>query len=187
MPCIDRQFLLSLKDDYSKYESFIETGTYCGDTTFAMEPFFKKVYTIEVKPEFYNQTRMRYNGNKIQFLLGDSSKVFNDILPTIHTDSIFFLDGHFSSGNTGRGEKDCPLIEELVSINNVFKKSGIIIIDDCRLFGKGPSSGACAEDWTQINETTVLNTISDRIINTYYLNSNIATNDRMIIHIRALE
>jgi hypothetical protein len=184
MPCIDKEFLLLLKDDYKKYNTFIETGTYLGETTFAMEPLFQKIVTIEVKDEIYNHTKSQYSGDKIEFLLGDSSNVLNYILPTINTDSIFFLDGHYSSGNTGKGAKDCPLIEELSSINVLFKKQGIIIIDDCRLFGEGPSKGTLAEDWEQVTISAVLNAISNRISDIYYLDSSISKNDRLIIHIK---
>ena len=167
MPSIDKKFLSLLQDDYTKYKTFIETGTLTADTTFEMEPHFEKLFTVEIKKEFYERARSRYKGKKIEFLLGDSSNVFNHILPTINTDAIFFLDGHYSSGNTGKGSKDCPLIEELSIINKSFVKSGIIIIDDRRLFGKGPTVGNCAEDWLNITEAAVLDTIRDRITNTY--------------------
>lgn len=184
MPSIDRNFLLLLKDDYTNYQSFIETGTYMGDTTFCMEPLFKKLYTVEVKPDLHYAAKSKYNGNKIDFLLGDSSKVFMDILPTIDTGSIFFLDGHYSSGITGKGEKDCPLIEELSAINTLFKKAGIIIIDDCRLFGQGPLNSSAEQDWATISETALMDVIRNRVTNMYYLDSGIAKNDRMILHIR---
>jgi hypothetical protein len=186
MPSIDKDFLSLLQDDYKKYNSFVETGTFMGETTFAMEPLFEKIFTIEIKKEFYNAIRSKYHGNKIEFKLGDSSEVFSHILPTINTDCIFFLDGHYSSGNTGKGIKDCPLIEELLLINTLFIKNAIIIIDDCRLFGKGPSTGTLAEDWEHISESAVLNTLSSRITNKYYLDSRIAKNDRMILHIKGL-
>lgn len=182
MPSIDRDFLVLLKDDFTKYGSFIETGTYLGDTIFCMEPLFNRLYTVEVKLELYNVTKSKYRGNKIEFLLGDSSKVFMDILPTIDTDSIFFLDGHYSSGNTGKGEKDCPLIEELTAINTLFKKAGIIIIDDCRLFGQGPLTNL-AEDWTTISVSSIMKVMAYRVTQLYYLDSGIAKNDRMILHI----
>lgn len=100
MPSIDKKFLLKLQDNYN---TFIETGTYLGETINNMEPLFNTLYTIEIKEDFYNNMKKRYYGNKINFLLGDSSLVFQTLLPLINNDSIFFLDGHWSAGNTGRG------------------------------------------------------------------------------------
>ena len=130
MPSIDINFLLSLKDNYTKYKTFVETGTYLGETILDMEKYFEDLYTVEISEKYYNNVKNTYNGNKINFILGDSSKVLNEITKTINNDTIFFLDGHWSSGDTGRGDKDCPLIEEIRSIHDNFKHNAIIIIDD---------------------------------------------------------
>jgi hypothetical protein len=185
MPSLNRNYLNLLKGYNNDYPVFIETGTYQGDTTFAMEPHFSSIYTIELKEQFYNSVKAKYTGSKINFLLGDSSVVLAEILPTIQESAIFFLDGHWSSGDTARGLKDCPLVEELTLINNLFTSAAIIIVDDCRLFGRGPTKGNCNEDWTDISETNILNCIKDRVIDMYYLDSESAQNDRMILHIKA--
>ena len=99
MPSIDNSFLLNLQDDYTKYNCFIETGTFNGDTTFALEPHFEKLYTIEFSEKYYNNTKEKYSGNKINFILGDSSIVFESLLPIITDKCIFFLDGHWSGGD----------------------------------------------------------------------------------------
>jgi hypothetical protein len=182
MPSINREFLDLLKTSYKNYSVFIETGTLVGGTTFAMEPLFEKVYTIELSEKYHNLTKNKYNGNKIEFILGDSSKVFETLLPTLEDKVIFFLDGHWSSGDTGKGVKDCPLIEEITHINNLYKNEAIIIIDDYRLFGKSLSTGL-AEDWSDINKGTLINILKNRIIVTYHLPSELAINDRLVIHI----
>ena len=46
MPSLDNNFLLQLQDDYKNYKTFIETGTFKGSTTFAMEPLFDKICRI---------------------------------------------------------------------------------------------------------------------------------------------
>ena len=188
MPAITKDFLALLRDNYTKYKSFIETGTYLGDTTFSVEPLFNIIYTIEVKENLYNDVKAKYNGNKINFLLGDSSTVFESLLPTIKEKSIFFLDGHWSAGITGKGVKDCPLIEEITHINNLYKHEGILIIDDCRLFGKGPNNKNYDEcNWEDISKDKLLSILLKRISQVYHLPSEHDVNDRLIIHINAAE
>lgn len=177
--------LKGVKDDYTQYNCFIETGTYTGNTTFALEPYFNKIYTIEFSENYYNSTKNRYSGNKINFVLGDSSIVFESLLPNISDKCIFFLDGHWSSGDTGHSSKDCPLDEEITHINNLFTNDAIIIIDDFRLFGLDKSSGKLGEDWSKINKENLLNILKPRINKFYHLDSEDAKDDRLIIHINA--
>ena len=180
MPNINQAFLKNLQDDYTKYPCFIETGTLNGDTTFSLEPYFDKLYTIEFSEKYYNKTKNKYSGNKINFILGDSSIMFKSLLPNITYKCIFFLDGHWSCGDTGRASKDCPLNEEITHINNLFQNEAIIIIDDFRLFGLYKHN-----DWSQINKENLLNILQLRINKVYHLDSTCAKNDRLIIHINA--
>ena len=79
---------------------------------------------------------------------GDSSKIIPTILKKINKNKkcIFWLDGHWSSGDSAKGNKDCPLIDECLGINEFYSANeAIILIDDFRLFGvKGD------QDWTDI-------------------------------------
>jgi hypothetical protein len=185
MPSLDNFFLSQLQDDYTKYPCFIETGTLNGDTTFALEPYFEKLYTIEFSEKYYTGTKNNYRGNKINFILGDSSIVFESLLPTISEKCVFFLDGHWSSGDTGHSNKDCPLEEEITHINNLFQNEAIIIVDDFRLFGLDSSSGKLSEDWSKITKDALLNILKLRINKVYHLDSSMAKDDRLIIHINA--
>ena len=177
MPSIDEAFLKLLQDDYTQYTSFIETGTFNGETIFNVEQYFNKLYTIEVSEHYYTKTIIKYYGNKINFILGDSSIVFETLLPNISDKCIFFLDGHWSGDDTGRSHKDCPLVEEITHINNLFTNDAIIIIDDFRLFG--------LEDWRDINKEKLLNILQERTSKVYHLDSACAKDDRLIIHIHA--
>jgi hypothetical protein len=186
MPSIDKSLLLQLNDDYKDYPNFIETGTYFGETIMNMEPLFSNLYTIEINPYFYNNCKNNYNGNKIHFFLGDSSDELKHILQTIKGKTIFFLDGHWSAANTGRGKKDCPLLEELDNINLYHKDGAIIIVDDVRLFGKGPNTSGEVCNWEDISITKVLEKIYTRMSRLYYLPSELCENDRLIIHVNPL-
>jgi len=185
MPSLNLSFLNELKDDYAKYPCFIETGTYNGDTIFSLEPYFNKLYTIEFSEKYHNNTKRKYRGNKIDFLLGDSSIVFESLLPNISDKSIFFLDGHWSGGDTGHSTKDCPLDEEVTLIHELFQNEAIIIIDDFRLFTLDKSSGKLGEDWSKINKENLLRILKMRINKVYHLDSECAKDDRLIIHINA--
>jgi len=185
MPCLDKSFLNLLQDDYTKYKYFIETGTYRGKTIFSLEPLFDKLYTIEFSEKYYNDTKNKYGGNKINFILGDSSIIFEHLLSSITEKCIFFLDGHWSGADTGHSKKDCPLEEEITHINNLFSNDAIIIIDDVRLFGLDKSSGKMKEDWSNISKELLLNILQPRINKVYHLDSACAKDDRLIIHINA--
>ena len=190
MPHLNLEFFNDLKgftqDFLSIYSTFVETGTYRGMTAFAMEPYFKTIHTIEIDNELYYSTKSRYSGNKIIFYLGDSSYLLEDICQKINTPTIFFLDGHWSAGDTGKGEKDCPLYDELTQIMNHFRSDAIIIVDDFRLFGKGPSTNTEVCNWEYINKEKVLNIVSSRLVDEYHLPSNLDKYDRLIISIKSL-
>ena len=183
MPSINLEFLKNIQTDYKNYPNFIETGTFMGETVLHMEQYFSNLHTIEIKEEFYQNVKNNYKGNKINFHLGDSGDILSEILPNINDKSIIFLDGHWSAGNTGKGKKDCPLYEELDTILSDHKDEAIIIIDDVRLFGKGPNKGNSKCNWEEINIDTILKTVKDRMTNHYFLPSHIVKEDRMVIHI----
>ena len=168
MPSIDRSFLLKLQDDFTKYPWFVETGTLTGGTTFALEPYFEKTITIEFSEKYHAETKAKYKGEKIEFLLGDSSIVFETLLPTLSKEAIFFLDGHWSGGDTGHSAKDCPLVEEVMLINLLFRPAAILIIDDFRLFGLDRTPGILGEDWSQINKDKLLHLLHGRVEKVYH-------------------
>tara|TARA_B110000444_G_C18553829_1_gene461536 strand:+ start:39 stop:614 length:576 start_codon:yes stop_codon:yes gene_type:complete len=190
MPHFNHTFFPLLKNYndkfFSEYKTFIETGTHLGNTTFAMEPYFEKIHTIEIKKYLFENTKSKYKGNKIQFHLGDSSILLKDICLNIKTPAVFFLDGHWSCGNTGKGSKDVPLYEELHNIINFFENKAIIIIDDFRLFGKGPKTNTEIVNWEDINKNKVLDIVNKRLSLCYNLPSNMSIDDRLILHIDKL-
>lgn len=194
MPTLNHRFIQQIIQKYpDNYPYFIETGTYNGDTVLNMENYFEEIHTIEVKEATWKRTKGRYertNKNKIKFHLGDSGKVLKRVVLLLKGNAIFFLDGHYSSGSTGKGEKDCPLYEELQQIRDYFEGKGIIIIDDCRLFGKGPqfkrnSNMYALEDFSHINENQLIKTLDNRVNNFYYMPSSLDKKDRLIINIKS--
>ena len=187
MPSIDNNFVNKLiKQDENIYKIFVESGTYLGETIFEMEKYFNELHTIEINEKFYNNVKNKYNGNKVNFYLGASEDKLIEICNLLKENAIFFLDGHWSAGDTGKGEKDCPLVEELNIINELFKYNGIIIVDDVRLFGKGPNKGDEICNWEDINVNNLLSIIEKRTNKYYFMPSNLYEKDRLIIHINNL-
>lgn len=180
MGSLDLNFLKLLKEDYRNYDIFLELGTSTGETIFELEKYFNELYTIEISEILYNETKNKSTSNKINFILGDSTKVLINLLPKINKKTIIFLDSHYSGGRTSYGNKQVPLIEELVLINTEFKQESIIIIDDMRIVGKK------RKDWENLSEEKILNTLKDRILNYYYLPSKLNNKDRLIINISKL-
>lgn len=143
-----------LNEKIEDYQTFIETGTLIGDTVVGLSSQFNKLHTIEISEHYHNIStdRIKNEGlSNIKTHLGDSVKVLPKILSRLNTNTIFWLDGHWSSGDTGRGEKDCPLIEECSLIDQKYKpEHAIILIDDYRLFGTNLD-----QDWSEISIDTI--------------------------------
>jgi hypothetical protein len=164
------------KSNKEDYPYFIETGTYMGETILRFVDDFEKVFTIELSYELYNEfNKKEYNRDKLKSILGDSSIMIGEVIDELLGNSIFFLDGHYSSCNTARGDKDVPLNEELKIINDNFKYESLIIIDDLRLFGTNN-----AEDWSSISIDNLLKIVSER------LETHLVLNDRLILKIKKI-
>jgi hypothetical protein len=128
---------LTIKVYQQKYNcsTLIETGTYMGEMVEALKTRFKKIISIELAMELYEKAKRRFKPDKnVVILQGDSGKVLPEILPEITDPAIFWLDGHFSNGPTAKGDKECPIFEELNSIFTSQRLNHILLIDDARCF-----------------------------------------------------
>jgi hypothetical protein len=117
----------------------IETGTFLGDMVEAQKLYFSKIISIELSVELYEKAKKRFKNNKhVEIIHGDSGKVLKNIMSQLNQPSIFWLDGHYSSGKTARGDKDCPIFEELSNVFSFEDLNHVILIDDARHFnGEG--------------------------------------------------
>ncbi len=115
---------------------FVETGTFRGDTPWFFRNNFRKIFSIEVQPQLAALAARRFSKHDhIEIIEGDSAKKLVEIIPKIDGSVMFWLDGHYSAGITGRGDDDCPIWGELKAINNTLKHPFVIIVDDARCFG----------------------------------------------------
>jgi len=138
-PHIVKQMTITEYKDKYGYEVLVETGTYMGDMVEAQKKRFQKIFSIELGVDLFNNATRRFKNDKnVTIVQGDSGKVLSKILLEINKPAIFWLDGHYSAGITAKGEKECPIFEELDAIFNSKKFNHILLIDDARCFiGEG--------------------------------------------------
>jgi hypothetical protein len=135
VPHIAKQMVVKTCAAKNGIRVFIETGTYLGEMVYAVKDTFDKIYSIELSNELCERARRKFIGCKhITIINGDSAEVLPEILLHVKEPCLFWLDGHYSGGNTAKGEKETPVMEELKQICDHPVKNHVILIDDARLF-----------------------------------------------------
>lgn len=130
---IKQELVLEYKNKHKLY-TLIESGTYLGDMVWAQQKNFDKIYSIELNKNLHEKAKKRFKSKKhIQIIQGDSGKLMSTIVKEINGEALFWLDGHYSGGKTARGDKDCPIWEELKAICAT-GDDHVLLIDDARLF-----------------------------------------------------
>ena len=133
-PHIIKQMAIEEYKNKFHIEILVETGTYLGEMVEAQLNNFSRIISIELSKKFYKRAKQKFKNNpKVELLQGDSGKKLNEVVPLLNGPALFWLDGHYSGGITAKGEKECPVPEEL---NTILKSPlpHIILIDDARLF-----------------------------------------------------
>jgi hypothetical protein len=126
------------KNIFKDYKNpvFLETGSLNGDSIqFAIESGFENIYSIELSDLYYNKCVNRFKGiDKVHLILGDSCEKLNTVIEQINCNITFWLDGHYSCGDTALGKYWSPLIQELEQIKKHHIKTHTIIIDDMQFW-----------------------------------------------------
>jgi hypothetical protein len=146
-----KELLLRLRSKYG-LRDFVETGTYYGETADWAASHFDHVTTIEYSRPIYEETTARLHQKRnINFIFGDSRTELKTIIPKLSRPTIFWLDSHWSSGDTYGKNDECPLIEE-IRIINTSETPHFLFIDDARLFTSPPPRPHRMEQWPSIDE-----------------------------------
>jgi len=160
---------------YKHIKSFVETGTYKGDTTLMAAKYFETVYTTEIVPALHKSSKEKATEQKVtnvRFLLGDSVELLKEITPKVLEGAVFFLDAHQSGGDTSNnGKNHVPLLQELDVILSHKVKPSIYIVDDLRLFDK-------YWDWKGITTDTIVSKFAEHGHTVY---SYFISNDRFYV------
>lgn len=126
----------------------VEGGTYLGGTAKALRQIFDKVITIENSDRMYIKAKENLAGMDISVLKGDTRSYLPQILKS-EDNILFWLDAHWSGGETYGEQDECPLIEELKMIFMGDKKCAILI-DDARLFMAPPPAPHNEKLWPSV-------------------------------------
>jgi hypothetical protein len=134
-PDLVKQYIISAYQEAYNCKIFIETGTYKGSMVYAQKNRFKKIISIELSQELYENAKIRFkDDDHITILQGDSGKVLPNIMINIKEPVLFWLDSHYSGGITALGDSVCPIIEEIDAIFSFSHQNHILLIDDARDF-----------------------------------------------------
>jgi hypothetical protein len=118
----------------------VETGTYYGEMVDAMTYAFRRIYSIELSDDLFQRAQDRFRGQaQVKLLHGDSAQVLPSVLNRLTEPALFWLDGHYSGGETARGVDDTPILSELGQILAAEETGHVIVIDDARCFGTDPA------------------------------------------------
>ncbi len=130
--------------------TWVETGTFMGATTRFLASISPKVCTVEPAQKLFERAKRRFANTHVEVINGVSEEIFPSLLPTLSGDICFWLDGHYSAGQTFKGATDCPVEDELKAIEANLASFGkvSILIDDVRCF---LSTAADFDDYPSID------------------------------------
>ncbi len=116
--------------------SFVETGTYLGDTPWRLLDLFAELHTIELSPILASLARERFKRfPKVHVYEGDAGELIFDVVQRLRTPTLFWLDSHWCAGFTARAKVNCPIFRELEAIFLHSVSPYAILIDDAADFG----------------------------------------------------
>lgn len=160
-----KEIFSTFDQDLNNFSTLVETGTHLGETCINVSKDFKQIYTMEISEKYFQLSLRNFqiHGTKnAHIFLGDSSTILPKLLQNLNENLFFWLDGHWSMGDTGRGDKDSPLLEEVQSIVEYCKSKKtktIIAIDDVRIFGK--------QGWEDISFDSIRNIVGNLNLKDY--------------------
>lgn len=138
-PHIVKQKTLRAYAQRFKLRVLVETGTFLGDMVEALRRDFTRIYSIELDPRLCARARKRFAAYpQITIIEGDSGVELAHIVDELSEPALFWLDGHYSAGNTARGSTESPIWDELQHILGSQIQGHVILIDDARCFGRDP-------------------------------------------------
>ena len=138
IPAAKRSIILALIEKHG-VKTFVETGTFKGDTLAAVAGTGIRSISVELSHEYFNRANQRFAGKRnVELHQGDAGDVLPRIVATLNEPALFWLDGHYSAGETAHGELASPVSAEVQCILDSPIKGHVMLIDDAQDFtGEG--------------------------------------------------
>jgi hypothetical protein len=132
---LSRSFVTEISRHFA-LSTFLETGTFMGDTIAALSQDFDKLISIELSEDLHEKARRRFsNSSNVTLMKGDSAGQLPRALGECgESGSLIWLDAHYSGSGTAKGARNTPILEEVESIRRYGSGKDVILIDDLRLF-----------------------------------------------------
>jgi len=129
---------------------FVETGTFHGETTRWAAKHFEAVHTIERAQDLYDlHSKELARLGRVTPHLGDSREVLPRIVGEMGgRKAVYWLDGHWSGGQTAGENDECPLLGELECLSS--RAEDLVLIDDARYFLCAPPRAYNPSEWPTI-------------------------------------
>jgi hypothetical protein len=148
---IPKDLVTQIQRDFN-ISHFVETGTYMGATAKWAAGVFPHVITIERSESCYNQLVPEHAAYpNIDFIQGDSREELRVIVPLLKGPAVFWLDGHWSGGETYGISDECPAMKEIDEITRS-SHDHFVFIDDARLFMSPPPRPHARDQWPTLDQ-----------------------------------
>lgn len=118
--------------------TFVESGTFLGDTAIEAARYSKHVVTVEASAQLCDGLRQRFRPyQNIALVEGRSQDVFPMVLQDIGGKVTFWLDAHASGGIAYGDDEVTSIVSELSSIAASLDRFEdiVVMVDDIRGFG----------------------------------------------------
>jgi len=117
-------------------KTFVETGTYKGDTvkTMLLSSLFENIYSVDIDKTRAARAKRRFRSFKfIQCDHGDSAVWLPQVLREINEPALFWLDAHASYEQVLKSGVPTPILDEIRAIVS-HRKDHVVLIDDARYY-----------------------------------------------------
>lgn len=135
-------------------KTFVETGTFKGESLAAARKFFPECYSVEMSAEYFAAAQKNFSGQGgVHLHHGDSPGfIAANAAKFSAVPTLFWLDAHWCVGeHTAGADSQSPLLGELRAIKQLHAES-VVLIDDARLYLCAPPKPHRYSDWPGLHD-----------------------------------